>query len=56
MLTPELLNILACPVCKGNLAALKESSYLLCLHCGLNYNTRDGIPIMLIDTAEQSPE
>lgn len=54
MLTSKFLDILACLVCKGNLAALEESSSLLCLHCGLTFHSRDGIPIMLIDAAEQS--
>lgn len=53
MPTPELLYILACPVCKGALTPLEESSPLLCLHCGLKFPTRDGIPIMLIDEAER---
>lgn len=53
MLTLELLDILVCPVCKGNLAALEESSSLQCRHCGLNFPIRLGIPIMLIDEAER---
>jgi len=53
MPTPEFLDILACPACKGTLTLLEETSSLLCRHCGLKFPTRDGIPIMLLDEAER---
>ena len=53
MPTPELLDILACPACKGDLTPLEETSSLLCRHCGLKFPTRNGIPVMLIDEAER---
>ncbi len=53
MITPELLDILACPSCKGALEPNADHSRLLCRHCGLNFPVRDGIPIMLIDEAER---
>jgi hypothetical protein len=47
----ELLDILACPVCKEGVE-LKEEK-IVCTKCGRRYPIRDGIPIMLIEEAEQ---
>ncbi|MDZ7288512.1 MAG: Trm112 family protein [candidate division KSB1 bacterium] len=52
MLDPELLQILACPKCKGKLEYREEEQKLLCHKCRLKYNIKDDIPIMLIDEAE----
>lgn len=49
MIDKELLDILACPKCKGELK-LKEER-LICLNCRKYYLIKDGIPIMLIDEA-----
>jgi len=48
----KLLEILACPKCKGDLALDRERSGLTCLSCHLIYPIRDGIPVMLIEEAE----
>lgn len=53
MLKRELLEILACPKCKGELQYDKEREELLCLECKLAYQIKDGIPIMLIDEARR---
>lgn len=47
MLPPELLQILACPVCKGELLQSEEGSSLLCKPCGRSYPVIDGIPVLL---------
>lgn len=52
-LPKELLSILVCPKCKGDLDSRPEESSLVCPACKLRYPVRDGIPIMLI--AEASP-
>lgn len=52
MLDKELLDILACPKCKGDLEYDKENQKLICHKCRLRYNIKDDIPIMLIDEAE----
>ena len=52
MLDKELLDILACPKCKGNLEYDKENEKLICHTCRLKYNIKDSIPIMLIEEAE----
>ena len=50
-LSPQLLAILVCPKCKGELDYRAEESALLCPACRLRYPVRDDIPIMLIDEA-----
>jgi len=50
-LSPELLEILVCPKCKGELRYQQELSALDCPACRLRYPIRDEIPIMLIDEA-----
>lgn len=51
MIYKELLKILACPSCKGDVE-LKEEE-ILCKKCNLKYPIKDGIPIMLIEKAEK---
>lgn len=52
MLDKELLDILACPKCKGDLEYDQENQKLICHKCRLKYAIKDDIPIMLIDEAE----
>ncbi len=51
-LSPELLEILVCPKCKGDLEHRHEPETLVCHSCRLIYAVEDGIPIMLIDEAK----
>jgi uncharacterized protein YbaR (Trm112 family) len=53
MLPDKLLEILACPQCKGDLVYDRENSKLVCNACRLRYKVEDDIPIMLIDEAER---
>ena len=46
-LNPELLALLACPVCRGELEPVDNESGLECPACGLVFPVRDNIPIML---------
>lgn len=50
-LSPQLLSILVCPKCKGELEYREGESSLLCHRCALRYPVRDDIPIMLLDEA-----
>jgi uncharacterized protein YbaR (Trm112 family) len=50
-LSAELLAVLACPKCKGELEYRERESVLLCNRCRLRYEIRDGIPILLLDEA-----
>lgn len=47
----ELLAVLVCPKCKGELEYQEAESALVCHTCHLRYPVRDGIPVMLIDEA-----
>lgn len=47
----KLLEILACPACRGDIRPLPEDGGLECLGCGRVYPIRDGIPVMLIEEA-----
>jgi len=51
-LAPELLEILVCPKCKGDLEYRQTPEALVCHACKLVYRVDDGIPIMLIDEAK----
>ena len=51
-LAPELLEILVCPKCKGDLDYRPAESVLVCAACRLAYAIEDDIPIMLIDEAK----
>jgi len=50
----KLLEILACPKCRGDLEFRDNS--LICHKCKLRYRIEDDIPIMLIDEAEKIEE
>lgn len=50
MIDKELLDILACPLCKREVRL--EADRIVCTVCGRRYPIKDDIPIMLIDEAE----
>jgi uncharacterized protein YbaR (Trm112 family) len=50
-ISKELLAILACPQCKGDLTLTPAEDGLVCPACKLCYQIKDDIPIMLIDEA-----
>jgi uncharacterized protein YbaR (Trm112 family) len=52
MIDKELLEILVCPRCKGDLEYRPEQNELVCHACKLRYEIRDDIPIMLVDEAK----
>jgi D-glycero-D-manno-heptose 1,7-bisphosphate phosphatase len=47
----ELLDILACPKCKGAIVLTKKGDGLICKSCKLVYPIKEDIPVMLIDEA-----
>jgi len=53
MLRRELLEILVCPKCKGELEYDTKAEELVCHKCKLAYQIKDAIPIMLIDQARK---
>jgi len=50
-ISKELLDILACPKCKGEIFLNKAGDGLICRSCHLLYQIKDDIPVMLIDEA-----
>ena len=57
-LSEELLAIIVCPDCHGDLVAVESGSAdgsgeLVCQGCGLAYPVRDGIPVLLVDEARR---
>jgi len=52
MIKKELLDILACPKCKGPVKPTEAEDGLVCETCKLIYEIKDDIPIMLIDEAK----
>ena len=51
MIKKELLEILACPKCKGEVKLNEAEDGLVCDQCRLLYEIIDNIPIMLVDEA-----
>ena len=51
-ISKELLEILACPKCKGEVRLNPTQDGLICDRCRLFYEIREEIPIMLIDEAK----
>jgi uncharacterized protein YbaR (Trm112 family) len=52
-LSSELLAILVCPACKGDLAHDASAGTLTCPACRLRYKIVDDIPVMLVHEAEK---
>jgi len=53
VLSPDLLSILACPACKGELIYDPTGQTLTCNRCRLRYKIEDDIPVMLVEEAEK---
>jgi len=51
MIDQDLLNILACPACKGDVTERDER--IICTQCGRKYPIKDGVPVMLVDESEK---
>lgn len=50
--SPELLEILRCPACKGKVELKPDESGLKCVDCKRVYPIVDDIPVMLVDEAK----
>jgi len=51
-ISSDLLEILACPKCKGDLQLSEAQDAFCCTACRLRYRIENDIPIMLIDEAQ----
>ncbi|GIW47055.1 MAG: UPF0434 protein [Deltaproteobacteria bacterium] len=47
----RLLEILACPKCRGEIRPSDDESGLICDSCKLLYPIKEGIPVMLVEEA-----
>lgn len=56
MISKDLLEILACPVCKKPLVQKETGESLQCTACKRVYPVRDNIPILLVDEATTPEE
>lgn len=56
MINKDLLDILACPKCKGPVELTPEEDGLICRKCELLYEIIDDIPVMIIDKAKKLDE
>ena len=54
MIDKRLLEILACPACKT--AVREEGDRLVCSACARRFPVREGIPVMLLEEAEQGDQ
>jgi uncharacterized protein YbaR (Trm112 family) len=52
-LSSDLLRILVCPACKGDLEYDEAASTLTCPRCRLRFKVVDEIPDMIIEEAEK---
>ena len=52
-ISPDLLAILACPACKGDLVYDPAAETLTCNACRLRYRIVDDVPVMLVEEAER---
>lgn len=51
-ISQQLLDILVCPKCKGDIYLTEKKDGLVCKACSLVYEIRDDIPIMLVEEAK----
>ena len=52
-LSEDLLSILVCPQCRGDLVYDREAGHLTCASCRLRYRVVDDIPVLLVDQADK---
>src|SRR5262245_38466234 len=55
MITPELLEILRCPMDPSNTKLEVQDNNLVCTHCRVVFPSRDGFPALLIEEAQLPP-
>ncbi len=56
MIDKELLEIMACPVCKTEIKLTADGNGLKCGHCHRVYPIKDDIPVMIPDEATIDPQ
>jgi uncharacterized protein YbaR (Trm112 family) len=56
MIDKELLDILACPVCKTEIKPTADEKGLKCPQCHRVFPIKEGIPVMIPDEATIEPD
>ncbi len=51
MIDADLLKILACPACRGEVE--HKDGKIVCCKCNRRYPIKNGIPVMLVDESEK---
>ena len=51
----KVLDLLVCPVCKGELLYDKKAGELICRFDRLAFQVRDDVPVMLVEEARELP-
>jgi len=49
MIDSKILDILACPYCRGDVEYDAKHEKILCGECSREYQVKNGIPVMLCD-------
>jgi uncharacterized protein len=55
MISPELLEILRCPMSPSRTRLRLEGDNLVCERCALKFKIRDGFPVLVVEEAELPP-
>ena len=55
-LNPQLLDVLACPLCKTEVKLTADENGLKCVKCHRVYPIKEDIPVMLIEEAAIEPD
>jgi uncharacterized protein YbaR (Trm112 family) len=55
-LDPRLLEILVCPSSRAPLLYFEPEGFLFCPESRLRYRIEDGVPVMLVEEAEELDE
>ena len=52
MISPDLLEILRCPMDPSHTRLTLEGDRLICQRCALKFKIKDGFPVLIVEEAE----
>ena len=55
MISPELLEILRCPLDPSRTRLLLKEDQFICERCQLRFKIKDGFPVLVVEEAELPP-
>jgi len=55
MISPDLLEILRCPLDPSHTRLSLEADRLVCQRCALKFKIKDGFPVLIVEEAELPP-